>query len=162
MRIGYSEDEDYPGQHSLFHANCARALLGKKGQVALRELEAALVALPSKRLVAHKLVEQGDVCAIGALALHKGATEEHLETLDDEYMEGVGEEYGLPHLVAWKVVEKNDIDLESYSVLAPGPNQYGFYHGYQPGYRLTIKVTPEKRYEYMLTWVRALLAKAAA
>jgi len=40
MRIGYSEDEDYPGQFELWQANCQRSLKGKKGQAALRELEA--------------------------------------------------------------------------------------------------------------------------
>jgi hypothetical protein len=159
-RIGYSEDEDYPGQHALWQANVRRCLNGRAGKEGLRELEAALLALPSKRLISQKLIEQGEVCAIGAIALHKGATEEHLETLDEEYMEGVGEEYGLPRLVAWAIVEKNDYDLESYSVTAPGPNQYGFYHGYQPGYRLRVEVTPEERYKHMLAWVQRQLAAA--
>lgn len=161
MRIGYSEDEQFPGQFGLWQANCARQLLGKKGQTALKELEAALLALPSKRLIADQLVsENGDVCAIGALALHKGATTAQLAEEDDEAMEDVGESFGLPRLVAWKVVEYNDVDLESYSIRAPGPNQYG--HSYHPGYSLVVSVTPEERYEYMLNWVRALLAKEAA
>lgn len=159
MRIGYSEDEEYPGQFNLWQANCYRSLQGKAGQAALRELEAALIALPTKRLIAGKLVEHGDVCAIGALALHKGATEEGLEQHDEEYMEGVGMEYGLPKLVAWKVVEANDIDNEEYSLYAPGPNANHFY-GYVPGYSLRVEVTPEQRYDSMLKWVRSMLAAA--
>lgn len=44
MRISYSDEEDSPGQFALFQANCRRSLQGKKGQAALRELEAALLA----------------------------------------------------------------------------------------------------------------------
>lgn len=157
-RIGYSEDEDYPGQHALWQGNVMRCLNGRRGRAALRELEAALLALPSKRLIAHKLVEEGEVCAIGALALHKGDTIEHLATFDEEDMVGVGEHYGVPALVAWAVVEKNDYDLDSYTITAPGPNQYRYYHGQQGGYRLTVQVTPEERYNYLLAWVQRRLA----
>jgi hypothetical protein len=165
MRINYSDEEDYPGQFHLFQANCARSLCGKAGQAALRELEAALLALPTKRLIAGKLAEQGDVCAIGALALYKGDTEAALEQHDEEYMEDVGEAYGLPRLVAWKVVEANDVDNEDYSIRAPGPSEYQWPH-YTPGYQLRIKTTPEERYDAVLKWVQALLSagtpKAAA
>ena len=66
-RISYSEEEDYEGQFALFRANLNRSLAGKKGQAALRDLEAALLALPEKRLVGYHLVKDGDVCATGAL-----------------------------------------------------------------------------------------------
>ncbi len=72
-RISYSDEEDVPGQFALFQANCRRSLQGKAGQIALRELEAALLALPDKRLIAEKLIDaDGEVCAIGALAKYKG------------------------------------------------------------------------------------------
>ena len=46
MRVNYSEDEDYGGQFNLWQANCRRSRRGKKGQAALRELEAALLGMP--------------------------------------------------------------------------------------------------------------------
>ena len=48
MRVSYSEEENYPGQFDLWQANCKRSRQGKKGQVALRELKAALLAMPDK------------------------------------------------------------------------------------------------------------------
>lgn len=156
MRIGYIDEEQFQGQFALWQSNCARSLRGKQGQAALRELEEALVALPTKRLIADALVHSGDVCAIGALALKRGKLDLSEEHEGDE-MEDVGVGLGMPRLVAWKVVEANDIDNEKYSVLAPGPNQYGYYHGYQPGYRLTIETTPEERYDAVLKWTRANL-----
>lgn len=136
-RISYSDEEDFPGQFFLWQANCERSLGGRLGQAALRELEAALVALPTKRLIANDLqTPEGDVCAIGALARHKGITpspEGNVRGFDPEYeMEEIGVECGMPRMVAWKAVEKNDIEL---------------------GY-----VTPEERYTRMLDWVRSELS----
>lgn len=45
-RVGWSEDEDYPGQFALWRANLERSLAGRKGQAALRDLEAAMVVRP--------------------------------------------------------------------------------------------------------------------
>lgn len=131
MRINYSDDEIYPGQFELWQANCRRSLNGKAGQRALRDLETALLALPTKRLIADELHDvAGDVCAIGALARAKGLKPK----ADPGYeMEEVGVECGMPRLVAWKVVEINDIELSSY------------------------RVGPEARYERVLAWVRSQL-----
>ncbi len=139
MRINYSEDEDYPGQFGLWQGNCQRSLSGRKGQESLRELEAALLALPSKRLISGVLEENGDVCAIGALVRHKNIKP---EADPEEEMEDIGVECGMPRLVAWKVVEMNDVDLTSkWSV---------------DGNKIII-YTPEERYTEMLKWVQAQL-----
>lgn len=73
MRINVSDEEDFPGQYGLWDGNCQRSIAGKAGQKALRALEAALVALPEKRLIREQLEDAaGNVCAIGALAKAKG------------------------------------------------------------------------------------------
>lgn len=167
MRIGYSEEEDFAGQFELWQANCQRSLNGKKGQAALRELEAALLALPEKRLIANKMIDaDGEVCAIGALAKHKGRdlvaeTREQLsaigiEHFDDEIdgdgeMEEIGVELGMPRLVAWKVVCQNDIEIDGYYVTLPGP--YRWFQEQQQ-LRAYVPVTPEIRYDKMLAWVQ--------
>ena len=43
------------------------ATRGKRGQAMLRDLLAALDAMPEKVLIAHELVADGQVCAIGSL-----------------------------------------------------------------------------------------------
>lgn len=165
MRIGYSEDEDYPGQFELWQANCRRSMKGKAGQAALRELEAALLALPDKRLIAHKMIDaEGDVCAIGALAKHKGRdilAEPHIGP-DDEFegdgeMEEIGVELGMPRLVAWKVVCENDINLDgSNLVTLEGPYRWP---AEKP--KVWVPITPEVRYERMLAWVQRQLNNVA-
>lgn len=124
MRIGYSEDENFPGQFALWQANCDRSLAGRKGQAVLGELKAALLALPSRRLIADQLDDGIDCCAIGALVRHKGLSPK----ADPECaMEEVGVECGMPRLVAWMIVELNDVILQSRS--------------------------PEERYVAVLDWV---------
>jgi len=166
MRIEYSEDEDYPGQFALWQGNCQRSLKGKAGQAALRELEAALLALPDKRLIAHKMIDhEGDVCAIGALAKHKGRdllsepnVYEDGEFDGDGEMEEIGMELGMPRLVAWKVVELNDIQLDgSNLVTCEGP-----YRWYSEKPQVWVPITPEVRYERVLAWTRRQLVQASA
>lgn len=154
MRIGYSDEEDYPGQFGLWQGNCQRSLKGRAGQAALRELEAALLALPSKRLIAESLVDaHGEVCAIGALAEFKGEITDNMIGQGECDMEEVGVELGMPRLVAWKVVEMNDLQFAGTSlVIKEGP--YRWYSEQPFEY---VPITPEQRYKRMLAWVREQL-----
>ena len=142
-RINYTDEEDHPGQFALWQANCLRSIKGKNGQAALRELEQALLALPDKRLIAGDLQdEQGNVCAIGALARHKN----HTPKADPEYeMEAVGVELGMPELVAWTVVCLNDRELDKH---------------YDREQGRCVLYTPEERYERVLKTVQGWLAAA--
>ena len=128
MRINYSDEEDFPGQFDLWQSNCDRSLRGRQGQEELKQLRAALLALSDKRLIHGSLVdEEGCVCAIGAYAKQKGLD---LSSFDSySYTDEVGIEGGMPPLVAWKVVEMNDLEFDD--------------------------VTPEQRYEKMLAWVES-------
>ena len=142
MRISYTDEEDYPGQLELWQANCNRSIQGKAGQASLLELEAALLAMPSKRLIAEELDNGEDVCAIGALVRYKQIT----PMADAEFeMEAVGVECGMPPLVAWKVVELNDIELSD--------------HKWDSTARQYRQRTPEERYTSVLAWVQRQLKK---
>lgn len=138
MRISYSEDEEYGGQFELWQANCQRSLRGKKGQAELRVLRDALLALPEKRLISGALERDGDVCAIACYGKFKGIDLEPFKSQPDDWDEDdiesdqVGIEGGMPRLVAWKVVEMNDMEFDHLS--------------------------PEKRYERMLAWVERQLS----
>ena len=144
MRINYSDDEDRPGQFALWQTNCARSLRGKAGQAALRTLETALIALPAKRLIAWQLVDDaGDVCAVGAYARHQGLDLSRFDPEDET--DQVGVEAGMPRLVAWQLVELNDIVLNAIWGCDDDPK--GRYR----------KMSPEERYDRVLAWVRAQL-----
>lgn len=162
-RISYSDEEDVPGQFALWQANCRRSLQGKKGQAALRELETALLALPEKRLIAEKLQDRsGEVCALGAMAKHRGidvspaplSEDDDWDLPENEGMEEFGVSMGMPRLVAWKVVCKNDIEIDGHYERMPGPYRWPQEcpQTYQP-------VTPEIRYRKMLAWVQSQIAR---
>lgn len=160
MRINYTDEEDRPGQFELWQANCRRSLQGKTGQQELRELEAALAALPVKRLIHGALEdEHGGVCAIAAYAKHKGHDISKADPEDESDIVGI--EAGMPRLVAWKVVEMNDLRFDDYYWdTAEGPTWDPFSKG--GGYQVRLPCTPEKRYELMLAWVRSELLVAPA
>lgn len=169
MRINYTEDEDFPGQFHIWQANCRRSLRGKAGQAALRRLEAALLAMDEKRLIRGKLVNSvADVCAIGALAKAEGKLPDPEPLVDDDEDDlddtavFAEDHLGFPHLVAWKVVEQNDIVNDVVWELAPGPlNRHEVvYHGPDGQGRGRPHIRPmtgEERYEKVLAWVRAQL-----
>jgi hypothetical protein len=158
MRIGYADEESYPGQFELYRANTERQIAGRKGQKALRDLEEALLALPSKRLVLKHLAERdGGVCAIGALLVLKrqragmsydDAVRDIIATHDcdsepDTMTDEVAVAEGVaPPLVAWRLVELNDVLLESFWDTEAATH---------------VKPTPEERYERVLAWVRSQL-----
>lgn len=159
MRLNWCDDEERPGQFALWQANCNRSIKGKAGQKALRELEAALLALPEKRLISGLLEdEHGAVCAIGAYARHKGVDLSVYDPEDESDLVGV--DAGMPRLVAWEVVALNDIHLDVVWEVAEGPlNRWDA--TYKGGIPLVRDMTPEERYEKVLAWVRARLQEAS-
>jgi hypothetical protein len=161
MRINYTEDEDRPGQFALWDANVRRSLRGKAGQLALRELEQALLAMPEKRLIKDELVDaDGDVCAVACYARHKGLDLSQFDP--EEESDEVGVAAGMPRLVAWKLVALNDVVLDTVWEVAHGPVQRGF-GTYKGGVAHVRDMTPEERYERVLAWVRRhLMVKDAS
>ncbi len=155
MRINISDDEERPGQFALWDANVRRSMKGRRGQRELRELEAALVALPEKRLIRDELTDEaGGVCAIACYARHKGLDLSRFDPEDES--DAVGVAAGMPRLVAWEVVAQNDIHCDTVWEVADGPIQRGYGH-YRGGVPLVRAMTPEERYDKILKWVRARL-----
>lgn len=158
MRINYTDEEERPGQFALWDANCRRSMRGKAGQRELRELEAALLALPEKRLIDGALVDdEGGVCAIACYAKHKGVDLSNFDPEDESDEAGIAG--GMPRLVAWQVVAFNDLHCDTVWEVALGPIQRG--HGqYKGGIPHVRPMTPEERYEKVLAWVRRELRPA--
>lgn len=147
----YGDDGTIP--YGLWENAVRRALRGKRGQAALRELEAALLALPEKRLIAGRVSDGASVCTLGALALKRRvaggvSVADALAELADEYPEeedadwlaaGLGrEELRLRYTLAWAVINEND-------------EEYG-----------DRRFSPEERYAAMLAWVRRQLGEVAS
>ena len=104
-RSGYIDD--YDDQWSLIRWRGAvkSALKGKRGQAFLRELVAALDALPEKRLVANSLqAPSGEFCALGAVGHMRGI---NLDELDPDDMERVSAVFGISDAMAREIVYIN-------------------------------------------------------
>jgi len=83
-RSGYTDDYDGDCEDglALFRGRVANAIKGERGQAFLRELVAALDAMPVKELAADVLVADGQCCAIGAVAIARGYDPATLPTHD--------------------------------------------------------------------------------
>ena len=109
-RSGYSDDfgEDYPGQMELYRSAVTQAIKGKRGQAFLKEMLVALDALPHKRLIAHELIQDGEVCAIGAVGLLRGLD---MTKLDVECPLQIGEAFGIAPAMVSEIEFENDEDF---------------------------------------------------
>jgi hypothetical protein len=146
-RVGNSDDcGDYYGNFEyLWDSIYRRAREGKRGQALLRELEAALVAMPVKRLIQGAYCELGEVCALGALAVHRkvlsglsfqaalaaveeGLPENEVSHSEHEIIDAAEHRLKMTRSLACQIMGENDDDDE--------------------------KTTPELRYGRVLAWVR--------
>lgn len=103
----------------------------------LRELADALDAMPVKRLARDFFATpDGDVCALGVLALKRGVSTEGLMDGDDHYcsQQLVGRAFGIAHQLAAEIMFEND----------------------------ECRTTPELRWRYMREWVASHLKSETA
>ena len=90
---------------NLYRANVDRAIAGKRGQALLREMVQALDDLPVQVLTANAFEDCGEVCSLGAVALHRDL--EHVLHEESEPAE-VGEVFGVAECLAAEVMFMND------------------------------------------------------
>lgn len=104
-RSNYSDDLD-PEDLAMWRGQVASAIRGKRGQRLLRDLVAALDAMPEKVLVTEELVnEDGDYCALGAVGARRGIG---LADLDPEDFEAVAKAFDIAEPLAREVMWVND------------------------------------------------------
>lgn len=143
-RSGYTEDcDDNEDQAlaNLWRAAVERAIGGKRGQAFLREMAAALDAMPVKELITGDIVRGGQVCAIGSVALARNLD---VSGLDVEDSAAVGRRFGISRAMACEIAFEND-ERDEIRVLRYGPAN---------------KETPAERWNRMRAWVRAHLREA--
>jgi hypothetical protein len=131
-RSGYSDNIDSAAMN-LWTGTVTRALRGKRGQALLSALRDALDAMPEKRLVANELIRtDGEVCALGCLARHRGMD---VSDLDPHSREDVADTFDIAPALAAEIVYEND---------EGGPWR--------------TAETPEERWTRVRNWVEARIA----
>lgn len=101
-RHGYSDDcENY----AMWRGQVASAIRGKRGQAFLYDLISALEAMPEKKLIRNELVENGQVCALGAVGVSKGI---NLEDIDPYDYDALANKFGVAHQLIREIEFEND------------------------------------------------------
>lgn len=132
-RSGYSEDLDN-WDLIKWRGQVVSAIRGRRGQTFLRDMLAALEALPQKRLIADDLIDtSGEVCAMGALGLARGVD---LSRLDPEDPDQIARAFDIASQLAQEVAYENDEYFR--------------------------RESPEQRYERMHKWIQGLIAAEVA
>lgn len=153
-RSGYSDECD--GWDLIrWRGAVASAIRGKRGQAMLRELVAALDAMPEKRLAATELVtDEGDYCALGVLGRARGMD---IESIDPEDHEAVADAFGIAHALACEVMFKNDeavqewkyVDVEICGPMRPNYPDWG---RHTHSVRVPDESAAARRWAYMRQW----------
>jgi hypothetical protein len=160
-RSGYS-DEYSP----LWRGSVERAIRGKRGQAFLRDLLAALDAMPEKTLAADSLVTaEGEFCTLGVLGAARGID---LETLDPDDPEQVAKAFGIAEAMAREIVFENDehldddyqwVDVEICGPMRPWNPEWGRHRRHV---RVQRQDGPQRRWARMRAWVVANLREEAS
>jgi hypothetical protein len=129
-RSGYHDDHDDYWALIRWRGAVKSAMRGKRGQALLRDLLAALDAMPEKRLIAHELVTaDGEHCALGVLGAARGFD---LTKIDPDDAEQVAKAFDISPALAREIVYMND--------------------------EWVTRGTPEERWARMRMWIAAALA----
>lgn len=102
-RSGYSDDID--GWDLIrWRGAVASAMRGKRGQAFLREVLAALDALPEKKLIPNEFEADGAYCTLGAVGKARGLDMSALDPYDDT----TGDMFGIANAMAKEIMWFND------------------------------------------------------
>ncbi len=130
-RSGYSYDLD-KWDLIRWRGQVASAIRGKRGQAVLREIVAALDAMPEKALIVSEYeTPEGEVCTLGALAKARGIETQGFDA--DDY-DGWANTFGVAHQLVQEITYLND---------------EGSYNE-----------TPEQRWARMREWVASQIREA--
>lgn len=131
-RSGY--DDDCDGWDLIrWRGAVASAIRGARGQAFLKEMLAALDAMPEHKLVQGELEQHGEVCAIGAVGKARGVD---MATIDPEDRDQVAKAFNISPALAAEIVFENDEAAGYWS-----------------------KETPEARWGRMRRWVEGHIQK---
>ena len=143
-RSGYHDDCD--GWELIRWRGAVKAALrGARGQRLLRDLVAALDAMPDKRLAYEKLIrDDGCRCAFGVLAAHRGVDAAKLDPEDTEIL---AQTFDVAEALAREVVCVNDEHCPPARPVQVGGG-YQNAAGHQIDYRELLRLSGAERAEY--------------
>lgn len=161
-RSGYSDDygDDDPWALIRYRGAVNSAIKGKRGQALLRELLAALDAMPDKRLVAGELEEAGEFCALGVVGQARGMNLAAIDTYD---VESLGPKFNIAEALAREIMWVNDdhvsetrwVEVEVFGPLRPWDRRIS-------SMNVPNEHAGSQRWQTVREWVEANIAKVPA
>ncbi|MBT9493890.1 MAG: hypothetical protein IV107_16445 [Paucibacter sp.] len=165
-RSGYSDECEDQWQNIMFRGRVASATRGKRGQTLLRDLMAALDAMPDKRLIKNGFVADGAFCTLGVLGAQRGVDMSNFIDGDGDSEDGVycdrravAETFDVAKPLVQEIMYENDSciwDDETRHVLEiVGPVRpfWPEYGSHQRTYYLPDPTAAARRWQYMRAWV---------
>ena len=105
-RAGYTEDGEDNWGLICWRGQVASAIRGKRGQAFLRDLVAALDAMPEKALIAEELEDgDGNVCSLGAVGRLRGVDMRRIDPYDYDEVAGA---FDIAEPLAREIEYEND------------------------------------------------------
>ena len=152
-RSGYSDECDDQWAMIRWRGAVASSLRGKRGQAFLREVLAALDAMPDKRLVGSRFEADGDCCTLGAVCRVRGVD---ASGLTPDYNQGdvsrdIADLLDIPVALAAEIMHTNDETVED-----TRPERVATDPGDRRSRRIVWVPVPgaaEKRWQHMRDWV---------
>lgn len=164
-RSGYVDSDDCNGfELGRWRSSVRRAIRGKRGQQALREILDALDAMPVKELAAESLItEEGEFCTLGVLGKARGVD---IETLDPDDPDQVAAAFNIAPAMAREIVYENDEYIYGYEykhIEICGPVRWGWPDFGKHIQTVRIDIDPNevahRRWQHMRNWVQGHLVK---
>jgi hypothetical protein len=115
-RSGYSDDCENDWALICWRGAVKSAIRGRRGQAFLKEMLAALDAMPEKKLVKEELELSGEVCAVGAVGKARGVD---MSKIDPEDRRAVASVFGISPALAAEIVYENDEGYYRYGTEPP-------------------------------------------
>lgn len=138
-RSGYTDDIDDQWAYIKWRGAVASAIRGKRGQAFLRDLIAALDAMPQRLLIRNDLYRGQYVCAIGAVGM---ARKVPMGGVDPHDTHRVANLFDIADPMVCEIVHEND------------DNGWNWQESRQE--------TPHERWKRMREWAAARLAREQA
>lgn len=162
-RSGYTDDIEDTWRHICWRGAVNSAIRGARGQSFLRELVAALDAMPVKELAAESLVtEDGEFCTLGAVGAARGMD---MSAIDPEDWDQVAKAFGVAPAMVREIVYENDEQIDDWhwvdvEICGPVRPYYPEWGRHKYSYSAPNPDAKAKRWREMRRWAEQQILKA--
>lgn len=154
-RSGYDDGCDDQWALIRWRGAVNAAINGKRGQQFLRDLAAAMDAMPDKRLIADELQADGAFCTLGVMGAARGLDMTNVDPYDRQQVSAL---MNVAEALAAEVMYENDecvsshdwIEVEICGPMRPNHPDWG---RHVRSVCVPAKAAEERRWRYMRKWV---------